>query len=247
MGAVPRKLTLKFDETLGVPSGAKGLSVVSLYPEPRVYGKGLSFGNTLDVSIAPYETVVLSVAARQRTSGLPAATDMIGGQITSTVAKSELRRIGQSEGAPGFQLKLDAQVAIRSPQAKLLLLLEGDKKVPDVTACTVQVNGKKTRAKEKFTLESYAEAEKYRNIAFAASSLPPAERWRYVEVPLQQGSNDISVELLAGSDCVKISAWVWATKLSGGISDYPNSLPQPEVLSVDGAVILQAVETNSIQ
>lgn len=247
---VPQNIALKLDASTGVPADAKGLSAVSLYPEPRFYGKGLDFGDTLNVPLAPYETVVLSIGARQRTAGLPSVDDAIGEQITSVVSKSELKRVmlpGQSEKTSGFTLNLDAQVTIKSPEAKLLVLLEGDKKVPDSAVCNVRINGKKVRALEKFTLESWAEAEKYRSIAFAASSLPPAERWRFMEIPMKQGGNDIAIELLSGNDCVKVSAWVWATKPGGGISDYPNSLPEPEILSLDSAALLQTVETNSIK
>ena len=248
--ALPRTLTLKLDETLGVAPGVKGLSAVSLYPEPRVYAKGLSFGDTLDVPLAPYETVVLSVAARQRLAGLPRASDVVGGQIASTVSKCELKRVaveGQQEGKSGFELKLDAQVTVKSPQARLLLLMEGDKTTPANPVCAVRINGKKSRTSSKFTIESWPESEKFRNIAFAASSLAPCEWWRYIEAPLKEGQSDISVEMVVGSDCSKISAWVWATKPGGGVSEYPNALPEPEALSVDGAALLPAVETNSIR
>ncbi|MDO8587590.1 MAG: hypothetical protein Q7T82_11180 [Armatimonadota bacterium] len=246
--AIPQKLALKLDESLGVRSGAKGLSAVSLYPEPRVYGKGLNFGDALNVPLAPYETVVLSVARRQRLSDLPQVSDKVGGQIASTVSKSELKRVaGQQEGKSAFELKLDAQVTVKSPQAKLLLLMEGDKTAPASPVCTVRINGKESRTSARFTIESWAESEKYRNIAFAASSLAPVERWRFIEAPLKEGVSDISVELLAGADCSKISAWVWATKPGGGVSEYPNSLPEPEILSVDGVALMATVETASVR
>ncbi|MHB1455466.1 MAG: alpha-amylase family protein [Armatimonadota bacterium] len=247
---VPQSIALKLDASTGVPADSKELSVVSLYPEPRLYGKDLAFGDTLNVPLAPYETVVLSIGTRQRTAGLPLVGDAIDKKIASTVSRSELKRVvlpGQAEETSGFTLNLDAQVTIKSPDAKLLLLLEGDKKVPDSAVCNIRINGKKARPIEKFTLESWAEAEKYRNIAFAASSIPPAERWRFLEIPLSRGANDITIELLSGNDCVKVSAWVWATRPGGGISEYPNSLPEPDILSLDGAALLEAVETSSIK
>ena len=243
--ALPQTLALKLDETLGIQPGAKGLSAVSLYPEPRVYGKGLGFGDTLDVPLAPYETIVLSLAARQRVTGLPAVSDVIGGRIEASVSKSELKRI-TVEGKSSFELKLDAKVTVKAPQAKLLLLMEGDKTTPASPACTVLINGNKSRTGEKYTIEGWGEAEKHRDIAFAASSLAPVERWRFVEVPLKEGASDISVELLAGSDCSKISAWVWATKPGGEVPKYPNSLPEPEVLSVDGISLLDTTESAKI-
>ncbi|MFA6241509.1 MAG: hypothetical protein WC655_11295, partial [Candidatus Hydrogenedentales bacterium] len=57
-------------------SGAASLSAVSLYPEVRVYGRDLHAGDTLDVTLAPYETVVLSVNGSQPLEGLPAACEI---------------------------------------------------------------------------------------------------------------------------------------------------------------------------
>ena len=74
----PANYKLKLDGALGVPAGAKGLTVVSLYPEARVYGKNVSFGDTLRVPLAPYETVVLSLAKGLKYRGLPGALDVVG-------------------------------------------------------------------------------------------------------------------------------------------------------------------------
>ena len=40
-----------------------------------------------------------------------------------------------------------------------------------------------------------------------------------------------------------VSAWVWAKKAgSVEVGDYPNVLPQPETISLDGANLLKAVD-----
>jgi hypothetical protein len=57
----PHTYTVKLDGRIGFSSAATRLSAVSLYPEPRVYATRLKFGDMLEVALAPYETVVLSI------------------------------------------------------------------------------------------------------------------------------------------------------------------------------------------
>ena len=45
-----------------------------------------------------------------------------------------------------------------------------------------------------------------------------------------------------GSDCTKVSVWAWATKPGGAVATYPNALPQPETISLDGAGLLDVVQ-----
>ena len=87
---VPQTMALRLDESLGVEPRAKNLEVVSLYPEPRLYGSGARFGDTLQIPLAPYETVVLSLAKKLETRGLPKASDVV----------SKRRGRGESKSGP---------------------------------------------------------------------------------------------------------------------------------------------------
>ena len=59
------------------------------------------------------------------------------------------------------------------------------------------------------------------------------------------GDNAISLNQFAGSDCTRISAWVWATKPGGAAAD-PNALPPPELISLDGTALLATTEMASL-
>ena len=54
------------------------------------------------------------------------------------------------------------------------------------------------------------------------------------------------LSLMVSSDCNTMSAWVWATKPgSGKPCAYPNALPEPETISVDGVSLLEPVDASA--
>ena len=69
----------------------------------------------------------------------------------------------------------------------------------------------------------------------------PARAVDFPSAPLAVGNNAIAWEQFVGDDCTKISAWVWATK-PGGVSAYPNALPEPESISLDGVALFDATD-----
>ncbi len=58
------------------------LQVVSVYPQARVYATNAAAGSSLDVTLAPYETIVLHIAPALKTEGLPDAANATGGSLT---------------------------------------------------------------------------------------------------------------------------------------------------------------------
>jgi hypothetical protein len=76
---------------------------------------------------------------------------------------------------------------------------------------------------------------------WSATLLPTHEHWTFVKAPLVAGENTIALDQYAGDDTTRISAWIWAHQ-SGGNSAYPNSLPQPELISLDAATLLAPSE-----
>ena len=62
---------LKLTAGCGLAPTAAGLSAVSLYPENRLYGTSLRWGDTLQVPLKPYETLVLEIGAHQASTGAP--------------------------------------------------------------------------------------------------------------------------------------------------------------------------------
>ena len=288
----PSTYALKLDRAIGTPAGVKELSAVSLYPEIRLYGKGLKAGDTLNVPLAPYETILLSLRSGHSLKNVPSVTERIGGQIRIGSKSSEVRRIdpqftvtlgtqsaatigrnlyatyeikadeeaaaktamaifwtdrlGQNQYAT--RIKLEADLFTTGTQAQLCILLEGGK-VPPKYAYQMKVNGRG------FNLEarpSMTNSHVYnqgtlgspeRHWVFLVGRLPQDATSR-----LETGNNKLSLELIAGDNTTRVAAWVWATKpgRSLTVSDYPNALPSPEMLSVDGATLMEPVTLEAL-
>lgn len=246
----PQNYPVKLDEFIGVAPGASGMSSVSIYPEPRVYGKSLKYGDTLDVKLAPYETIVLSIAPKQSTSGVRDASDTVLNQISAGDLRSSLKRVEytgtETPNGPNWtslvgdtrsaaRLSFSGTVKVTSPDARLLVLLEGGRKSPVSPVCLLKVNGQDVKT------EGIAS-----DAGWNATGLPPSEGWTFISAPLAKGGNDISLNVMAGDDAVKASVWVWATKPGAGTSTYPNSLPQPELISLDGKQLMSPIDLQNV-
>lgn len=238
----PTTYALTLNSEIGVPESASGLTAVSIYPEPRVYANALRHGSTIQVPLAPYETVVLSISAHQKTDGIPAVGEALGKRIEARVSRREVSRvefIPASEWHGGdwtsvvrdahsaLKVSLGAVVEVDASEAELLVLLE-DKDVAVDPSCAVKVNGKEVPV----TL-SDSEA------GFAATGLPRQEHWLWLHAPLSKGRNMVSIDLLTRNETPRVSVWALATK-PGPASDpiYPNALPFPEVIYLDSVNLL---------
>ena len=125
-------------------SQAARLSAVSLYPEVRVYGTDLKPGDTLNVPLAPYETIVLSFDAAQPPSAVLSASKSLHRRIDVAVGKCEVslekftdhaEALGvdstfvTGNAASGIRVNLEATVTSDAPAADILILVE-DKNPP---------------------------------------------------------------------------------------------------------------------
>ena len=116
------------------------VSVVSLYPAVRVYAANCRLGQTLEVPLAPYETLVVSLGPGEPIGGLPAAKDILAESIRAVniqhqafAEKYAASRVpfgpdwtsplGELTSAIRFELQGDVEV--QSAAAELLVLLEG--------------------------------------------------------------------------------------------------------------------------
>ena len=244
----PQSYQFKLDESLGFSPAAKSLSAVSLYPEPRLYAGNLKFGDTLEVALAPYETVVLSLNTDQRLSDIPRAASSIRSQLTVTACKHQLQRIAIPQsgtvGGPDWTRRLggvasavrltcDANIRVTAPQAELLILDEGKGTSPTPVG-RLTVGGRAVNMDEVSS-----------DAGWSATVLPHHEHWTFLRASLAGGDNTISLEQFVGDDCTRISAWICATK-PGNSSKYPNALPQPESLSLDGVALMTPTDVASL-
>ncbi len=245
----PRNLALRLDESLGFERWGNQLEVVSLYPEPRLYGSGVRFGDTLQVPLAPYETVVLALGKGLKISELPKAADVVSGGIIVQRANRDLTRVEFGGGGPalgpdwtspgpdsgvGLEFDLDAEVFIASPTAELLVLTEAGKLISEPGEQSLSVDGKEV------PLASSSSAT-----GWAATGQPVKEHWLFLKGSVPGGRHKLSVKTLWGDAPMKLSAWVWATKPGGMLPAYPNALPSPEIISLGAQSLLNPTDSTT--
>ena len=219
---MPQTYTIKVDESIGFNPNASGLSAVSLYPENRVYGQGLRYDSALTFTVAPYETAVLSIGSGYNLSGIPSVVNSIGGKIQANVT--------QSSATTDLTVTLQATVDSNAPQTKLLICMEGT--YDNTTALATPtyqllVNGSPAN------VQVISSEDGWRSTGMSAW-----EHWKFLQVTLNSAHSEISLQQLQpDAKCMKVSIWVWATKSGDGTSSFPNSLPSPELINLDAALL----------
>jgi len=219
---MPQTYTLKLNDSVGFDSQAAKLSVVSLYPETRSYGQNLNYGSTLTFPIAPYETVVLSIGLGYNLNNIPTVGGSIGGKVKANVT--------YSNAGNGFIIDVNATVDSNAPQTKLLVCMEGTYKNPvALTTPTYQllVNGAPA------SVQVISSEDGWR-----ATGIQAWEHWKFLQVDLTSAHSVISLQQLQSDpNCTNVSVWAWGTKSGSGIPSFQNSLPSPELISLDAALL----------
>jgi len=244
---VPQHYYISLDKNTTLSKKIKKLSVVSLYPQVRLYAKDIKFNDCLDIPLAPYETVVLRISKNNKLKNIPPAKNCIGGKLQISVNYQQIKKIIFEEkptdpnddyakllleNDSAYQLKLKADVLVKSPKAKLLILSEGDEKATPVV--DIKINGQPAVAQIKNSNYWYETHLEY------------VEFWTFVEVDLQKGKSKIDIKALLSGKSTNISVWLWAIDNSENTFKYDGRLPAPELLSLDSAVLLKPTDTSQI-
>lgn len=70
--------------------------------------------------------------------------------------------------------------------------------------------------------------------------------WVFLKAPLQNGDNKISLNLDLPGSKLKVSVWAWAKKPGNtSTNSYPNTLPQPEDISLESVNLVDSFTTES--
>ncbi len=173
---------------------------------------------------------------------MPEARANAGSLIHSDLSRLEVSRV-QFEGpaekggddslnplagaTASMGLRMAGSIDIEAPQAELLVLCE--EKSEEINPLeSAWINGKKV-----LPILSGPHA------SFNVDGHRVPEHWQFLRYPLAHGKNQAVVELLTRSEEPQISIWVWAFK-PGAVrgSSYPNSLPQPDRISLDSARLM---------
>jgi len=237
----------------GAPTPATDtkVSIMSIYPEPRVYARDVPALDAIDIPLAPYETLVLDVALVPPRDDIPVAADTIGNCIKTHKPKIVCKRVefeGPKEtfgpdwtslvGDAGRQTRvtITSHVKVNAPQSAVLVLLEaGDKSPAAQVQC--RVDGRDAEVTENVS-----------DAGWAATGQPRPEHWTFYSAPLgDAGSHDVDVEISSSESGVKASVWVWAKK-TGQVTapTEPITLPEPEIISLDAKPLLESVDLSSV-
>jgi hypothetical protein len=238
----PQTYPLVLAEHLKLPSETDSLSVVSLYPEPRVYGHPQD--GVLDVPLAPYETVVLSLWHGQVVEGLPSAQQVLSGQVAASDVRFSLIKTEYEGDTGGFgpnwtslvgdasavtDLSVNARMAVRAQEAEILVLLDG--------SASTELPGTTLRISEKDVPLTTSSSE----TGWSATGADRPEHWLFLCAPLPHGESNVSLTLPVADEGVKVSVWVWAKKPGNAAAELPNGLmvlPAPETISLDSVALM---------
>lgn len=217
------------------------VSVVSLYPEPRLYAADHDPATPLRIPLAPYETVVLSVATEHRLDDLPPAAKRIGKQFAVSGVSYSIERAAFDDEDPPYgpdytsrlgdvaeaaNVLFRGKVEALAPDSTILFLVESETAVPEAEAA-LRIDGADVPLT---TIRS--------DQGFAASSVPAFEHWLFLSAELPEGEHEIELNALIAGDEGKVSAWTWAVRPGEKGMPYPNRLPEPERVSLDAAALI---------
>ena len=237
---------LKIDSTIGFSKNAGALDIVSIYPEVRIYARDLHYGDTVNIPLAPYETLVVSVSSNESLKGLTDAKKLLHGfgyikikkiekiiiNPTGLNKSSELDSVLQSI-ASKISFKMEGSVEVKSPQADLLVLIESDNETFGQKG-TVYINGIPTPfviTENRRILPRWKASKRY---------------WVFLKAPLKYGKNVISLSLDLPESPQKVSVWAWAKKPGNTAPEtYPNTLPQPEEISLESVNLVESFATEA--
>jgi len=239
---------LKIDSSTGFAKNITNLNIVSVYPEVRVYATDLQYGDSVNIPLAPYETLILSVSGQKSLNGLPKAINLLHGFGHVKINNIEKNIIRQPEfnnlanpdstlHSPTSMVRfsMEGSVEVTSPQADLLVLIEGKNDTLQYEG-TIYINGNSVQPLINRSSKGWT-----------ATSLKKQEHWVFLKAPLKNGENLISLKFDLPRSTQKISVWVWAKK-PGKTSpeSYPNTLPQPEDISLESVNLVESFTTESV-
>jgi len=227
---------LKIDRSTGFTENVRNLNIVSIYPEVRIYASDLKYGDTITIPLAPYETIVMSVSDHENIEGLPNAIEILRGfgriEINHSIQMDSI--IQGQKASPVVRFSMEGSVGVLSQEAELLVLLEGDS-IPLKPEGTIDINGNGMpliTTENSRILPRWKSSKKY---------------WVFLKSPMKNGENTISLKLDLPEIPLKVSVWAWAKKPGNtALENYPNTLPQPEEISLESANLVKLFNTETI-
>lgn len=202
--------------TVQVPPGTGHWYATSLYPEERIYGE-VDQGGSLEVSLAPYETLVLSLSAQASKSDLPTVAGGANGPLV--VLSNDFSTAPVSTGVA---YTLNSSVQSAAEETTLMLVFDDNQDFTLPNDIVIAVNNASV---------SYQTASSDGWVA--APPRPRPEVWNIVSADIPAGTQSIGVSFTRPFPATgDVSGWLLASKAAKP-TQTATSLPQPETIYLD--------------
>ena len=215
----PRRVQLTLDESLGCPDSLKGAPAVSLYPDfARLPGQ-VSYGDRLDLRLAPYETRLLAVGGYPNAPAPPVSS--VGHNLPRP--KAEIK-VDKDVG----MVRLDLDVPSGDKGRQLWVLYESPSSIlaPDAG---IRVNNVPVKCR---TADSDG--------GWRASGQKVVEHWVWIMADLPADASVVQADLEV-MDQTRLSAWLVGTEQVADDKNDARPIPPPEVRYADAVEVLAPV------
>ena len=238
-GSKKQSYTLTIDLPAKVPVNA-----TSVYPEQRVYGTSLVAGQSLEITLAPYETVVLSVTSDDVPPGLTDSRKAVENSLARslTISQTCVQRVvydapDQPLGddftslAPdsGQTIEIDTAFQLHrthtDTRLRILALLEG-KTVPEAV-------GVMTADGQEIALQSARS-----DAGFSATGAAVPESWHFLQGTIPPAAERVALHVVTEDPAAAIAIWVWEDRPGQVRPASTSRLPEPESVSLASACVL---------
>ena len=233
-------------------TGEQSLQVCSVYPEPRVYAPSVRAGQTVDIPLAPYETIVLSVTPEKDSSNPAVQQPVPVAQLADhvSIGPCTIQRLAydmpevalgrdstyiapESGQAAEIAASFDLRDLPASSSLQLLVLLE--KSTSLHATSSVNFDGKEVSL-----------ISQRSDSGFTATVAQTPETWHFLVADIPSGTQHAALRLSTESSDADVSIWLWNTRAPIRPAVNDSALPSPESISLDSLAILPAISLKQI-
>lgn len=238
-----QEYVLTLDETIGFEKQMQHFNAIGIYPQERIYGQNLCYGQSLVLKLAPYEAIVLELSS-EPVGHFPKAKEVIDNSLVTHIVEQRIKPIQSAEmkmpdntnknltdeeSNSAVQITIQADIEVAKDEGQLIVLLESQKNI-ELPEYYLTVNCKPGV----FTIID-------NDKAWAATVLPQSQKWKFLCADLGKGKNRINLELIYANHEYKVSIWSLAKQDYATFrkDEHANALPYPERIYFDSDQIIK--------
>ncbi len=219
------------DKTVKVPAPVsfsdESFSLVSVYPEVRVYAEGVKAGDEIKIPMAGYETLVLVPYKSDAVNNIPCVAPHGEDEIEvngDNFTADEQYSIELTGGSNIRTFDYSGKISCGDNDNTLLVLIEADDKL----------NVQEIQDKMKISVNGESVTPEWHGTdidPWDATGVPRLEHWLYACVPLASGKNKVKLNYMYSGKMTRTGGYVWSVKHSSNGAVCENMLPSPEYIT----------------